>query len=198
VAALAIKGKYAILSANTNPSQGGVGDMQGCPNGSLTGCVNALGGQVTDPLGGPVPSPSIQLLHPQSYSGVQVPAAYVGAEETAVNTSALQLSPVAAGLRTKCGNDSLAQNLTATLWKQNIFGGLDNDGVVSITSQMNGASTSPPNFLASSDIHSEGLEGLGFVGPTEQQDPVIASQVFNLLNMPVTQFALIPSAGSGN
>ncbi|MGP0070352.1 MAG: esterase/lipase family protein [Bryobacteraceae bacterium] len=194
---LALAGKYAILSANTNPPQGGIGDLQGCPNGSLTGCVNALGGQVTDPTGGPVPSQSIQALHPQSYNGVQVPAAYVGAYETAVNTGALQLSPVASGFRTSCGNASLAQNLTATLWKQNIFGGLDSDGVVSIISQMNGASTSPPNFVAPNDIHSEGLEALGFLGLTEQQDPNIASQVFQLLNMPTSQFTLIPSSGGG-
>jgi len=195
---LALAGKYAILRANTNPPQGGIGDLQGCPNGSLTGCMNALCGQLTDPTGGPVPSLSIQLLHPQSYNGVQVPAAYIGAYETAVNTSALDVSSVAAGIKAACPNNPLAQNLTGALWKQNIFGGLDSDGVVSVISQMNGASTSPPNFLTPNDIHSQGLETLGFAGPTEQQDAKIASQVFQLLNMPTSQFTLIPSSGGGN
>lgn len=85
----------------------------------------------------------------------------MGAYETAVNTSALDVSSVAAAIRSTCPNDPLAQNLTGALWKQNIFGGLDSDGVVSVISQMNGGGTSPPNFVAPNDIHSEGLEALG-------------------------------------
>jgi len=43
-----------------------------------------------------------------------------------------------------------------------------------------------------------GAGSSGIAGPTEQQDPIIASQVFQLLNMPTSQFTLIPSSGGGN
>jgi len=88
-----------------------------------------------------------------------------------------------------CGgvfDDPVAQALTQGNWDQQIFGGADNDGIVPVTSQLNGFSSTIGSInTLPGVIHSPGIEKLGFNAPTEL-DPTsgIPDAVVNLLNEP--------------
>jgi hypothetical protein len=102
-----------------------------------------------------------------------------------------------ARIRKQGPNDPLSQSLTSTGWPTN-FGAAPNnlnDGLVGVTSQLNGAASS--NLLFAGLAHSPALvgsyKGLGFTAPTVL-DPAtgtppnpIAQKVVDLLNTPVTQ-----------
>ena len=193
---LALGKKFPLLTAAVAgaPVSGGIGDLQGCPTGSLIGCG-------TDVLGGPIPSPALMGLHSDTYAGPAIPAAYTAGQENSTNTSELSVLPplfpvdrfLAALLLQNCSSNPLVQELTPSEWSS-VFGSLDSDGVVSVVSQLNGGSPAGPflNYLGIGDIHSEGLESLGFLGPIEQEDTGIATAVRGLLNLPSSSFALIP------
>ncbi len=110
-------------------------------------------------------------------------------------------------LKLGCPTDPLAQSFTSTGWPQN-FGSTNNsnDGIVAVTSQLNGPSSSTLSLPTGSVAlpfpgiaHSRGLLGyvfgLGFTGPstldsgTGNPPNPIANAVVNLLNTPVNQAA---------
>jgi pimeloyl-ACP methyl ester carboxylesterase len=192
--AVALGGKFplqtASLPGNAQPVHGGIGDLQGCPDSSLKGC------------GSGVPSAAIQNLHAPGYNGPTVPVAYTGGNTSSANIFQLGQIPtpiplepfLAAKLLQGCvaSGSPLAADLTPSLWGS-VFGG-DNDGVVSVSSQLNGGVPGlVRNFVGAGDIHSSGLLSLGFLGSTEQQDPTIANAVRGLLNLPTANFTSLPS-----
>jgi hypothetical protein len=77
--------------------------------------------------------------------------------------------------------DPLALLLTAAGWNQE-SSGPPNDGIVPLTSQVNGTSST---LVFSGVIHSPGVESLDFNPPSEV-DPAsgIPDEVINLLNKP--------------
>ena len=85
-----------------------------------------------------------------------------------------------------CGavfRDPLGQALTENDWNQAVFGsGVANDGVVPVSSQLNGVDSSETNTLPGV-IHSAGIEPLGFSPPAEL-DPAsgIPAAAVDLLN----------------
>ena len=97
-----------------------------------------------------------------------------------------------------CPTDPLAQSFTSTGWPMN-FGSTNNnnDGIVGVTSQLNGPSTS--TLLFPGLAHSPGIvgdiAGLSFTGPSIL-DPApanpVADQVIKLLNTPVNQAPFAP------
>ena len=105
-----------------------------------------------------------------------------------------------ADLKAKCPTDALAQSFTSTSWPLN-FGSTNNnanDGIVAVTSQLNGPSTS--TLLFPGIAHSPGvvgyLAGLAFTPPSALDAGAatfstpanpIANAVVNLLNTPVNQ-----------
>ena len=116
-------------------------------------------------IAGSTEAPNLALLNlHKSVGPIQVPA----------NTSAL--------IHDTCGdgfNDPLALNLTPTTWNQE-FGGAANDGIVLVTSQLNGM---PSTLTFSGVIHSPGFERLNFSPPAEVDSASgIPDAVVNLLN----------------
>ncbi len=98
-------------------------------------------------------------------------------------------------LKAACRTDPLAQSFTSNGWPTN-FGSTNNsnDGIVAVTSQLNGPSSSPLLFPNLALAHSPGLvSDLSFTGPSVLDSgngtPVnpIANQVITLLNTPVNQ-----------
>ena len=68
-----------------------------------------------------------------------------------------------------------------------MFGGNPSDGIVPLTSQLNGASTgrSPGGGSPTTNtIHSDGLYSLGFIGAFELNSGPIAQEAMDLLNEP--------------
>jgi len=102
-----------------------------------------------------------------------------------------------ARLKTACPTDPLAQSFSSAGWPAN-FGSTNNanDGIVGVTSQLNGASTS--NLLFGGLAHGPSIVGnyrLAFTGPSildaAPANPV-ANQVITLLNTPVYQSPFAP------
>ena len=186
--ALADRHRVAILQATVGPSTwvGAAGDLQGCSDGSLQPCAEAP----ADVLGHPTPSQSIVSL--QTSDGSTVETAYIAGEMGPNNLSGLTYmgmmpSAIPAFLQSRlgCKNDPLAQSLTPTLWPT-IFNNLESDGIVAVISQMNDINNNGGSgTVAPGDIHSSGVEALGFNGPGELNDPYIANQILLLLNSPL-------------
>ncbi len=66
------------------------------------------------------------------------------------------------------------------------FNNLESDGIVAVISQMNDINNNGGSgTVAPGDIHSSGVEALGFNGPGELNDPYIANQILLLLNSPL-------------
>jgi pimeloyl-ACP methyl ester carboxylesterase len=90
-----------------------------------------------------------------------------------------------------CPNDPLAQALTSQAWPS-VFGGNDNDAIVSVNSQLNGGS----GLQRSGFVHSSGTTSLGFAPPSILDAAAsTAEDVIQLLNTPVSdssQFRTIP------
>jgi hypothetical protein len=69
--------------------------------------------------------------------------------------------------------------LHRTKWNQ-VFGGLENDGIVTLASQLNGKSST---LVHSGVVHSPGLTALDFNPPTElDTGSGIPGDLINLLN----------------
>jgi hypothetical protein len=157
---------------------------------SVNGGVNDLVGDGQDTNG-----LSLALQSEQASQSTQpFPMAYLAGTENAANLANLSCSPLsgctAGGLRFVCGTlgDPLANDLTSSSWPT-IFGGGPNDGisdgVVPLTSQLNGASTggSPGGGgPVTNVIHSAGLLDLDFLGPFELGDSLMANYMVDLLN----------------
>jgi hypothetical protein len=95
------------------------------------------------------------------------------------NTSAARIF-----LHDFCGvvlRDPLGLALTPTDWRS-VFG-QDSDGIVPLTSQVNGLIIPP---LPGGYVHSRGTEDLGFSGPSVVDPGTFPTHVVNLLNTPVT------------
>jgi pimeloyl-ACP methyl ester carboxylesterase len=173
---LADFGNYSLNSAtlsNNHTVVGAVADVQGS------------GVTVDSSL-----SPTLTLL--AAPGPMLLPAALVAGNYT--NWTALDCVLCVPGrIRAKCPSDPLAQSLTSDGWP-GIFGNNKNDGIVGVTSQLNGAASS--SLLYDGLAHSPGIVGrlgLGFSGPsvldsaTGSPSNPAATEVITLLNTPVTQ-----------
>ncbi|MHB8527457.1 MAG: esterase/lipase family protein [Candidatus Acidiferrales bacterium] len=95
-------------------------------------------------------------------------------------------------IRLVCGSiegDPLAKDFTSSGW-QGIFGGDQNDAIVSVTSQTNNSLGNNNVFVfvgASGYVHSQGTERLGFTFPSVLDPGDIPNEVIKLLNTPLTQ-----------
>jgi hypothetical protein len=162
--ALAPYRDVAIQSANVGGASvnGGVNDVEG-------------DGQDTTGL-------SLALQSLVAYQSAQpFPMAYLAGTLSSVNLAGLNCTVCKASyLRNlKCPSSPLAQDLTAAGWPS-VFGTSNpSDGIVPLTSQLNGTSTGNPTTGV---IHSSGLEGLDFAGPSELDPGVIAVGAVDLLN----------------
>ena len=184
---LAIVGNSSFTTVTQSvgpPINGGVGDLQGNgvppPNGSL--------------------SPALQILW-SAYQAGPLPfaMALVSATENIDNLNGLNCENcMASYLGYTCGalaGDPLAIDLTSFLWPT-VFGGQSSDAVVPLNSQLNNGTPGPNTPTLPGVIHSEGMEGLNFIGPTElDPDSGVPTQVINLLNEPSTGCDFQPSNG---
>jgi pimeloyl-ACP methyl ester carboxylesterase len=84
-------------------------------------------------------------------------------------------------IKTVCRFDPLARALTSIGW-QNLFHDQFNDGMVSLNSQLNGASTLSNAFFRY--VHSAGTQELGFRPPNALDPGELADRVVFLLNRP--------------
>ncbi len=132
-------------------------------------------------------------------SGTQsLPTAHIAGSTTSANLSQLDAYfSVSSSLYNTCGavsNDPLALRLTPTLWNQE-FGGVANDGIVTLISQHNATSST---LTFPGVIHSPGIETLNFNPPTEL-DPAsgIPDEVINLLNEQIKGSDFFPQSGGG-
>jgi pimeloyl-ACP methyl ester carboxylesterase len=117
-------------------------------------------------------------------NGHPVPTAMIAAQmDPAVNGSGLSVGAFARNaVGTFCGlaEDPLAQYFTAQGWTT-MLGGLPNDGLVPVNSELNGLSGEP---VVMDTVHSEGLLKIGFNGPDELQSGQVVTDVIQLLNAP--------------
>jgi pimeloyl-ACP methyl ester carboxylesterase len=162
---LAKNGVYSIASATLRDGtvvSGAAGDLQG---DDATGSV----------------SPAIASLNSSS----QHPIRFSPISGVYTNWGALDSSLTAAAIRHwpfGCPSDPLAQQLTGVGWSQ-IFHNNPTDGVVSAASQLDGFPDTGGQF--SNELHSAGLEKLGFSGPTVLDAGPVPAQVILLLNAPI-------------
>jgi hypothetical protein len=152
------------------------------------GAVGDVSGNGRDTNGA---SAALQAI--QNSQGSQTfPMTYVSATTSSANLAGLNCTnPLCKSnlLYASCylwpgTSDPLAGDLTQNNWN-NVFNDLANDGVVPLTSQLNGPS-SPVGTIPTiqGDIHSQGLLSLDFFGPFELEDSVIAIEAVDLLNEP--------------
>lgn len=83
----------------------------------------------------------------------------------------------------RCQSSPLAQSLTPSGW-QGVFGE-QNDGAVGLSSQLNNSTGA---FTVPGLIHSDGLVGLGFSGPSVLDSSSVANDIITLLNASVDSF----------
>ncbi|MGD0571124.1 MAG: hypothetical protein ABSA78_22220 [Candidatus Sulfotelmatobacter sp.] len=154
---LATNGSVALQSANVagNSVNGGTNDLAG-------------DGQDTSGL-------SLALQSLQASQSIQpFPMAYISATTTSSNLAGLSCAnPLCKSnqLYAACymwpgTGDPVAEDLTPNNWN-NVFNNLANDGVVPLTSQLNGLTATVSTIQG--DIHTQGLLSLDFVGPYEQR-----------------------------
>jgi hypothetical protein len=174
-------GQYSLssvtLSNGTSPS-GAMADMKGngvAVDSSLSAALQTLA-----------------MQGPRS-----LPAALVAGNYTNWSSLDCTFQCTPARIRSKGPNEPLSQSLTSTGWPGN-FGTAPNninDGLVGVTSQLNGLTSS--NLLFTGLAHSTALigsyTGLGFTAPSVLDSATgtppnpIAQKVVDLLNTPVTQ-----------
>jgi pimeloyl-ACP methyl ester carboxylesterase len=150
------------------------------PMGSppVTGAINDLAG---DGQGG---SLSVFLKSTKSPT-IQLPMALVAGRYNFANEGGLyspKSSTMASTVAAVCSNDSIPKALAAHDWAS-IMGTPDGDGIVPLTSELNGQSN-PANVI-NGIVHSSGAVSLGFNGPTElagEPGSAIANLVIQLLN----------------
>lgn len=137
-------------------------------------------GGVADLRGAPL---SEALANIQRPNGHEVPTATVVGRMTDRNWASVD-APVGAAqiIRSLCGGEPLADNLTSVGWFSMIMGD-HSDAIVPVLSQKNGgnAAAEVPGI-----VHSEGVPGLGFTGPGElDENDVVPREVIRLLNEPI-------------
>jgi pimeloyl-ACP methyl ester carboxylesterase len=152
---------------------------------------NSVNGGVGDLVGDGQHTASLSLLL-QSVQASQAtqpfPMAYVGGFTTQSNLANLASPGAASVLQGFCFSNPLAQALSPTGW-DTVFGGLANDAIVPLTSQVNAPSVPLTAQTFPGVIHTAALEGAGslnFAGPSELDPGAIASEVMDLLNEPKT------------
>src|SRR5205823_5091064 len=125
-------------------------------------------GPATVPLQGAVgdlaDSPMSQALQNISSPGQHpLPTALIAGTVNGSNLVGLSGSGTAAAIRAVCSGP-VSANLTPTAWPT-IFSNQPNDAVVSLNSQLNGLSADP-GAVFDGNVHSPGIEELGFTGPS--------------------------------
>jgi pimeloyl-ACP methyl ester carboxylesterase len=177
-AALATVGNYAFNQ---------VAISQGTP--SVNGAVGDLA--VGSPALGTIAS---SLGHPFAI-------ALIAGTMTSSNLAALDNAYLAKSVRCTCNGENvvsfmncsgapgstLAHNFTSALWPQ-IFGSNDpasSDGIVALTSQLNGLDQSAAGSVFVQRVHGLGAIRLGLLPPTMLDSDVVPKVLF-LLNKPVT------------
>ena len=103
-----------------------------------------------------------------------------------INLKGLGNSGNGYAISTICGavfQDPLGQALDQNNWNQAVFGiGVANDGIVPVSSQLNGVDSTTTNTFPGV-IHSSGIESLGFNPPSELDlSSGIPTAVVDLLN----------------
>lgn len=180
----ATQGKFAITSLNVNgqPANGGVGDSQG------------------DGLNWNSLSPALRDIQADNPIPHEVPTFPIGAylitgTGPSSNTGGLNSSSTASHLRAACFlfGSTLAASFTPSGW-DDVFAGENNDALIPLTSQLNGANST---YYVSGVIHAAALEDLGFTGPGElDQSSTSMIQMFvtDVLNAKLTddRFSLLP------
>lgn len=144
---------------------------------SVNGGVSDLEGDGQDTTG-----LSLILQSLDAYQSTQpFPMAYLAGTLSAANLAGLNCTFCKAWYLANlgCPSSPLAQNLTAAGWPI-VFGANNpSDGVVPLTSQLNGGTT---GSTVTSVIHTAGLEGLDFLGPSELDSGAMAVDAVDLLN----------------
>jgi len=163
----------------------------GDPNACVRNAINRFAGNaslLTATINGITVNGAVGDLRATSLPSGPFPIAYIGATTTAANLSNLDASAFSASgfIHNYCGKlagSPLAMLLTSTTWNQE-FSGAANDGIVPLTSQVNGTTST---LIFSGVIHSPGIESLDFMPPAEV-DPAsgIPDEVINLLNEPIS------------
>lgn len=172
---------YTATLSDGTVVNGGVGDMEGDGSGgALNGPAVSLGtGQsalqvLAQPSPHPVPTAMIAgIMTSGNLNGLNNPTNF---QETAI----IQLC----GLNPQA-SDPLALALNPTAWR-GVFG-QDNDGIVPLSSQLNGTAPIAGLFFNGGYVHSEGIEKLGFAGPAVYPSPSDPK------NFPVSQWQAVPN-----
>jgi pimeloyl-ACP methyl ester carboxylesterase len=174
------KGRFAFFDATVNGAtvSGGAGDLQGdgSNDASLSTALNA-----------------IQPSNGHEVPTVMIAAVMVNPPNNPNNTGSLacSLPCTAAVVRSTCGGDPLADNLTPFGWPT-VFSGQPSDAIVPLNSQVNGA---PNPIQVNGVIHSSGLTDLDFTGPGELDSiggaSLIQTAVIGALNVSVQNSAFV-------
>ncbi|HZR28358.1 MAG TPA: hypothetical protein VFA71_06225 [Terriglobales bacterium] len=170
----------------------------GDPNACVRNAINRFAGNpsfLTATVNGITVNGAVGDLRATSLPLGPFPIAYIAATTTAANLSNLDASAFSASgfIHNYCGKlagSPLAMLLTSTTWNQE-FSGAANDGIVPLTSQVNGTTST---LIFSGIIHSPGIESLNFNPPTEVDSASgIPDEVINLLNEPINGADFFPS-----
>jgi hypothetical protein len=145
---------------------------------SISGAVHDLEGDGT----GKELSPALKALQGLS----PFPYATIAGTEKDSNLQGLDcVNCNAFLLRLICGNplvnNPIAKALTRQGWPR--FFGQDSDGIVPLSSQLNGE-PGAPGAVFDGVIHTDAIKELGFIGPSELEFKGIQSKVIDLLNKP--------------
>lgn len=149
----------------------------------------AIGGSATLSLPGAigdlVDSPLSQALQNIASPGQHVlPTALIAGKANFSNLATLGGGPKWALIRAACASSPLFSDLTPSGWPA-VFANQDNDGIVSLNSQLNGLGSSS-GAVFDGYVHSSGTEELGFTGPSVLDSGLVPNYVISLLNTPVT------------
>jgi probable HAF family extracellular repeat protein len=141
--------------------------------GRATGSVPGAVGDLAD-------SPMSQALQNIANPGQHpLPTALIAGTVNGGNLAGLAGSGTALAIQAACSGP-VASSLTPDAWPT-MFNNQPNDAVVSLNSQLNGLSPDP-GAVFDGDLHSAGIEELGFTGPTVLDSGPVPNHVIDLLN----------------
>jgi sugar lactone lactonase YvrE len=172
----------SVMLSNGSFSTGAVGDFQG------------------DGLTYASLSPALKVI--RDIVTVPIPTAFIAGMMSDSNLQHLLVSGLTPGsgaaleIRKACGINplTLSGKLTPLLWP-GIFGGQPSDGIVPLSSQLNGLGSSN-GTVEPGYIHSDGTKLLGFGAPAITDDPgdpqqTIPNRVIDFLNTPISDSAFV-------
>ena len=166
-----------LLALANKPAFGSVQALTSTGSFTVSGAVGDL-----------VDSPQSQALkntNNPSQPSIPVRTALIAGTANGTNWSTLATDGTATFIRATCGtaaSNPLANNLTPDAWPS-IFGD-QSDAIVGLNSQLDGLNADPGSVF-DGNVHSPGIEKLGFAGPSVTDSGPAPMQVITLLNTPV-------------